>query len=529
MEIAVKPGPGSRGLAAGTGRPAWRVRAEGFLVGGSRAGSGLAILLVLVAILGVAATIALPNLISQRVEQDIIKEQQTVKQLTAAFESFVIRTQIIPGTNDWAAAVAAAAGLELTAVRQVYPAFPADANTRRILLIDPAFTPAAVSSGLLYTQALAGIAAGSANAPGSATRAMIVSSTHRGLALPVGEGVPAATLFSNLWHWSYQPASKSPPAGFSAAWTGQANHLHLGRLSLANLFHQVALTNVQLRLGSVPVLPGELSGLASGLGSTGPALDFATPAQRLYLRGTHLQVSSRAGVMYANHVVNRDAVFSLETSLGPLFHFRFAEASGAVAANAGSAGAAADMVLWFAPGLNRVGPRPPTFPGYSATNAAIEFVGADFGTSASRLPASFAGFTLAGWINPTADLGAQGGIMGQRQVVAIESKNKNFITITTQYGGSLDVAWSFANGTWHHLAATGDGTSLKFYLDGSLAGTAAGATTDYGNAASTYYFGVGGLGSGKKDFSKMLVDEVVFYDRPLSAADVLLLYGGSLP
>ena len=493
-------------------------------------GSGLVLILVTVAVMGIAAATLVPNLVKKRTEQNAGNEERQIKRLTDGFAAFVVHTRIIPGTNDWAAAVAAETGCDATSVRQVFAQFPNDTNTRRVLLIDPAFTPVIASSALLYTQALAGIVATSTNAPGIGTRVMIISSSHRDLALPVGEGVASSANFSNLWYWTLNPATKAPPAGFPSAWSGQANHLHVGKINLGNLFHRVGFNNVQLKLGSVPVLPSGLSGLGSGLGNLTDTISYASATERFLLRGTHLKVSSLAGVPFVGHVVTRDCGFDLSVGAGPLFYFPFSETSGKVAANFGTLGAVANGRLRNGAVLNQAGPRPPTFAGFPSTNRAIKFDGKnDNVRSAKSLPATLPAFTMAGWINPTEKLHTQAAIFGQRNLLSLKSTSDTVLTLYTLNSGSLDVTWPFPINEWHHVAALGDGSGLKIYLDGVLATNKAQATANYGVVTSSYRFQIGGLGSTSTDYSAMLIDEVYLYDRALAVTEIAKLFSGNVP
>jgi hypothetical protein len=93
----------------------------------------------------------------------------------------------------------------------------------------------------------------------------------------------------------------------------------------------------------------------------------------------------------------------------------------------------------------------------------------------------------------------------------------------------LDASWPFANNTWHHVATTGDGSMLRFYLDGVEVSSVAHATSNYSNPASTSPFRIGGLIYSASDYSEAVIDEVVLYERALSASEVSQLYGGTIP
>jgi hypothetical protein len=85
------------------------------------------------------------------------------------------------------------------------------------------------------------------------------------------------------------------------------------------------------------------------------------------------------------------------------------------------------------------------------------------------------------------------------------------------------------DGNWHHLAATYDGTTLKFYVDGSFVGSSLnqytggpypkGATVDY-QAGYTTLIGSQDIFSAWSGS----MDDLRFYTRILSDSDVQALY-----
>jgi hypothetical protein len=75
---------------------------------------------------------------------------------------------------------------------------------------------------------------------------------------------------------------------------------------------------------------------------------------------------------------------------------------------------------------------------------------------------------------------------------------------------------------WHHLAATYNGTELRFYVDGKLVGTSANAA-QFGPLKTTYKLGYFITATGTI-FWKGCMDDLYIYNRTLSAADVQKLY-----
>lgn len=115
------------------------------------------------------------------------------------------------------------------------------------------------------------------------------------------------------------------------------------------------------------------------------------------------------------------------------------------------------------------------------------------------------------------------------QTLGIVSNNADGLSIfqnPTWYLGALTLSgngWSWSYGlhkevsdlNWHHLVATYDGTTFKFYFDGSLAeshnmsGSISSTLKDY-FIANNYWKGA--------------VDELRFYSRALTAVEVQALY-----
>jgi hypothetical protein len=83
------------------------------------------------------------------------------------------------------------------------------------------------------------------------------------------------------------------------------------------------------------------------------------------------------------------------------------------------------------------------------------------------------------------------------------------------------------SGAWVHLAATFDGTTLRFYVNGTEVGNVGNATTPANYVSqSSVNAGIGAnvYAGGPRDWFPGVVDDVAVYNTALSAAAVQLHY-----
>lgn len=104
----------------------------------------------------------------------------------------------------------------------------------------------------------------------------------------------------------------------------------------------------------------------------------------------------------------------------------------------------------------------------------------------------------------------------------------------------VGVTWGFTTmmispNVWHHLvyvrSISGGNETNDFYVDGVLDGTYTRATQNTGNNNSLMFGArdTGGAGLGTaRDFLNGSIDEPFFFDRALTAAEIINLYSGSL-
>ena len=473
-------------------------------------------LLLVLTIAGIVAGTLVPNLIRRTNVAARQTETARLVEYSGALQHAIQRTQTIPGVNTWITTIAAETKRDTNQVQQVYPEFPTDLTTRRVFLIDPVFTPATGPTLLPYAQTSAGIDRASPNAPGPNSRVMLVSSSKRGLALPVASGVPAAITFSNLWNWYYDPATEAPPAGWPAAWNQQGRFLQVERINLASLFQPIGLKNLRYTTNSA-----------------GPMAAVANEVSRYFLSGTLLTIFPTTNTTpFVAETVNRHVRFDLTppTNTAPSIWFKFAETNGIVATNSGTFGSPLNGT--FANGIliAQVGPRPPTAPALSTNNLAVQLDGTDdCVTTITEVCTNLDTFTLAGWIHPAALANPARAFFGQRDAIVVGSWTPGKVGVWTKVGGVKEVTYPYALNQWHHVAAVGDGAFLRVYLDGQLAGLLIKATDNYSVTNAQAFRIGGGLFAAGGDYFQGQLDEVVFYNRALGTNELAQLKAGTLP
>jgi hypothetical protein len=77
-----------------------------------------------------------------------------------------------------------------------------------------------------------------------------------------------------------------------------------------------------------------------------------------------------------------------------------------------------------------------------------------------------------------------------------------------------------APGIWYHLAGTYDGAALKFYIDGTLTGTTPKANASIHNSPRPVWIAATSGTYGSFDYFKGIIDEVLLYNRALSAEEI---------
>lgn len=474
----------------------------------NRAGYGGIMLVFVLGGLALFGVLLAPNLVLKVTEQKRDSESRILDQIEAALINSIERNQSIPAATNWWTSLEAIAPFEDVSATKVYTSFASDANTTRVLLIDPN-----LASGVLpYTQDASGLTGSQTNLVGANARIMLVSNARRSLTMPVTSGSPSSNAFHALWNWVYDPNTRSPPSGWPSAWAGNGNFLHVRRINLANEFHRVTCRSLSYGVGETNSATNQITG---------------TIVLRL-LRGTRLTLAQLNGTLKRIHVVNRDITFDFSgtNSTSAIGWWRFSEASGAVATNSGTYGRSANGIYTNGVTLGAVGPRPPTYSGYASNNTAISLDGVnDYVRGTNGMMNNLTGLTLAGWIYPTTGTLKELDLFGQEDIAQIgftvAGKVEFWCADETK---KLHYFYPHGANEWHHIAGVADGLNMYIYVDGVQVASRTYEAANFGS--NTNPFNIGGNVFGSGQYFPGRIDEVIVFNRALSAAEVALVYQG---
>lgn len=188
------------------------------------------------AIMAILASVISPSIIRQMAIAAGSREDRNLETLAGGLNRYIREQGRIPGGTQWATNLSSVLNLNVAEVQRVDPR---NASNQRIYLIHPGFSPS-TGTDPVFAQAAAGT-----TAPTNA-RVLLLSSTQPSLALPVTSGFAAsAGAFDAIWNWTYDPATKAPPGGWPASWNGNAEHLHVRRVSLGIMFQHATFSNAQ--------------------------------------------------------------------------------------------------------------------------------------------------------------------------------------------------------------------------------------------------------------------------------------------
>ncbi|HEY5912312.1 MAG TPA: LamG-like jellyroll fold domain-containing protein [Verrucomicrobiae bacterium] len=298
--------------------------------------------------------------------------------------------------------------------------------------------------------------------------------------------------------------------------------------------------------------PGNIAGATASLDAslTTVTLTTATPLTE----GTNVVTITGVKDLAGNPVAANTTItfkFTLVTYQasiqfdGPVGFFRFEDAVGSgVAINNGTSGINGAYYTGDEPATGAggtpstakgdPGPRPPQFAGFDAANHSATFSGPssaggtqEWVDTKNQYLNHLAAFSLEYWVapsnrvsNPTA-FGTRIGIVGQNDAIEYGFIDQNTIQIWTPNGGSLNTAYSFPDGQWHHIATICSGSNIKNYFDGVLVGTGGNATTDYGDSVYNVHIGGGGVFDAGGNYFTGNIDEVAIFEKAIPAARIL--------
>jgi chitodextrinase len=130
------------------------------------------------------------------------------------------------------------------------------------------------------------------------------------------------------------------------------------------------------------------------------------------------------------------------------------------------------------------------------------------------------GLTLEAWVmkrTDKKDAAVVGSWAGDGPMIWVDHIIGDYrLTAGGSFSGYLDSGHGPIPGKWQHLAATFDGTTARFYIDGTLAAS----RTISGGVGGSNTWRIGAYGASPTGFFDGLIDDVRIYNRPLSETEI---------
>ncbi|MCX8157925.1 MAG: lamin tail domain-containing protein, partial [Verrucomicrobiae bacterium] len=252
------------------------------------------------------------------------------------------------------------------------------------------------------------------------------------------------------------------------------------------------------------------------LGTNWTALDFDDGTWATATNGIGFDVAGGGGGGGAQAILNA----------APRMYYRFNEVSGTTAVNA-----ATNLyhATYNGVTLGAAGVRPPGQAGFEANNTCATFNGSSsYATAGSAMIVGAPAFTMMAWIRPTATPRARDGLFGQNDSLEFGWLNSGTpqIHLWTP-SGSFSWNYPYPINEWHHVAAVGDSSGIRLYVDGVQVASGTGSAS-YGTSASPFNIGGGGILDASGNFFTGDMDEVAVWLRALSAAEITQIYQAAL-
>jgi type II secretory pathway pseudopilin PulG len=247
-------------------------------------------MIAVLAIIAVLVAATVPTII-RRVDQAAwTRETSDLNSIADSLTQSITRNKTIPGTNNWATAIANQMSLQVSAITT---------NSRRFaraFLVDPAYQIGSSVAGQIYTQTTNGT-----SKPVSA-RVMIVSSLAR--ALPVSTGIPTSNEFNAIW---ITAESAKPTTATWTNWAGKGDDLRIKKLNLEPLFYQLILVDHTGDTNNRPQF---------SIDSSIPALvpSGALGLNKYYLDGSVVGLHGGSGQVQSRQLLKRNISFLFESS-----------------------------------------------------------------------------------------------------------------------------------------------------------------------------------------------------------------------
>ena len=256
---------------------------------GRNSGFTLLEMVGVLAIISIIASMAVPSIVERINRANSAKESKTLATLAKVLEERIVRDRTIPSEATWAQLIADELGVPLEHVTTSVGQQP------RVYLWDPSISVGGQTGVLPYTQSAAGSAA-----PPQNMRIIILSSQF--LPLPGSVQTGAAQTqeeFDELWN----VPRGSVPESWPSAWMTRGDELHVQRLNLTPLLHQLVINDLtQSSTAQIAVDGGSATSVPSG-GLAGH-----------YFKGTEIALL-RDGAVASRELITQDLSFTFERGI----------------------------------------------------------------------------------------------------------------------------------------------------------------------------------------------------------------------
>ncbi len=150
----------------------------------------------------------------------------------------------------------------------------------------------------------------------------------------------------------------------------------------------------------------------------------------------------------------------------------------------------------------------------------IQFNGSDYIDIGTTLLSNQSAFTLEGWIKTDdfSSMPSRTSLFGQNDVIEFFFNGSTLMCWTVS-GGSVSTGSYPTDNLWHHIAAVGNGTDIRLYIDGVLIATGVTSTTNYGSNTYTSKIGAGVVDPTGGTFPGQMV-KVGFYSTALTNTEI---------